>query len=110
MAIDLCSRWYVAQTHPHAETKASLHLQRQGFGIYLPRYLKQRRHARRVDTIAAPLFPRYLFISLDSVNDNWMPIRSTRGVGKIVRFNEHPLPVDDRIIDEIRRRLRDQGR
>jgi transcriptional antiterminator RfaH len=58
-----------------------------------------------VQEVLEPLFPRYLFIRLDSVNDNWMPIRSTRGVGKIVRFNEHPLPVDDRIVEEIRRRL-----
>ena len=44
--------WYVVQTQPHAETKASLHLVRQGFATYLPRYLKRRRHARRVDTVA----------------------------------------------------------
>ena len=32
---------------------------------YLPRYLKRRRHARRVDIVAAPLFPRYLFVAID---------------------------------------------
>ena len=62
--------WYVAQTHIHAESKATFHLERQGFGVYLPRYLKKRRHARRVDTVAAPLFPRYLFISVDSATQS----------------------------------------
>jgi transcriptional antiterminator RfaH len=56
--------WYVVQTHPHAENKAAAHLQRQGFATYLPRYLKRRRHARRTEAIAAPLFPRYLFVAL----------------------------------------------
>jgi transcriptional antiterminator RfaH len=42
------ARWYVVQTHVHAETKAVLHLDRQGYATYLPRYLKRRRHARRI--------------------------------------------------------------
>ena len=32
------ARWFVAQTHPHAENKAAAHLQRQGFDVYMPRY------------------------------------------------------------------------
>ena len=40
-------RWYVAQTHVHADQKATFHLGRQGFQVYLPRYTKRRRHARR---------------------------------------------------------------
>ena len=58
-------RWYVVQSQPNAELKAVAHLNRQGFATYLPRYLKRRRHARRVEIIAAPLFPRYLFVSID---------------------------------------------
>ena len=49
----MTSRWYVVQTQPHAESKAVEHLARQGFGAYLPRYLKRRRHARKVELIAA---------------------------------------------------------
>ena len=55
-------QWYVAQTQANAENKAVAHLARQGFATYLPRYLKRRSHARRVDVVAAPLFPRYLFV------------------------------------------------
>lgn len=52
------------------------------------------------------LFPRYLFIRLDSVNDNWYPIRSTRGVQQIVRFNNgDPIAIHDEIIEGIRTRL-----
>ncbi len=32
------SRWYVVQTQPNAESKAVVHLDRQGFVTYLPRY------------------------------------------------------------------------
>ena len=70
-------RWYVLQTHVHMEAKASAHLMRQGFGVYLPRYLKRRRHARRVDTVAAPLFPRYLFVAVERDSQRWRSIHST---------------------------------
>ena len=34
-----------------------MNLERQGFRTYLPRYRRERRHARRRDIIKAPLFP-----------------------------------------------------
>ena len=34
-------RWYVVRTQPHSENKASVHLGRQGFETYLPRYLQE---------------------------------------------------------------------
>jgi len=54
------------------------------------------------------LVPGYLFIRLDCIHDNWLPIRSTRGVIQIVRFNDFPLPVADGIIEQIRRRMESQ--
>ena len=67
-------RWYVAQTQPNAENKALAHLARQGFVTYLPRFLKRRRHARRIDVVAAPLFPRYLFIAIDMSMQRWRSV------------------------------------
>jgi len=104
MSAGLGSAWYVAQTHPHAETKASEHLRRQGFVFYLPRYLKQRRHARRVERIAAPLFPRYLFVSIDLATQRWLSIDSTFGITKLVRNGDVPAAVPQAIIDELKSR------
>ena len=59
------SSWYVVQTQVHAERKAAAHLNRQGFATYLPAYMKRRRHARQVQNVIAPLFPRYLFVAVD---------------------------------------------
>ena len=67
-------RWYIVQTHVRAELKATFHLRRQGFETYLPCYLKKSRHARRVDTVATPLFPRYLFVSVDTATQRWHSI------------------------------------
>jgi len=107
MSADL--RWYVAQTHPHAETKASLHLRRQGFDVYLPRYLKQRRHARRVEKIAAPLFPSYLFVTIDMATQRWLSIDSTFGVTRLVRVGDRPAPVPQSVIDALKGRENSAG-
>jgi transcriptional antiterminator RfaH len=107
MSADL--RWYVAHTLPHAETKASLHLRRQGFDVYLPRYLKQRRHARRVETIAAPLFPRYLFVTIDMATQRWLSIDSTFGVTRLVRVGDRPAPVPQSVIDALKGRENSAG-
>lgn len=57
--------WYAVYTQAGKERFALQNLANQGFEAYLPSYRKRRRHARRVDTVLAPLFPRYLFVRMD---------------------------------------------
>ncbi len=103
------TRWYVVQTHPHAENKAALHLARQGFVAYLPRYLKRRRHARKVETVAVPLFPRYLFVAVDMASQRWRSIQSTVGVACLVCAGENPAAVADDIIGHLQSREDESG-
>jgi transcriptional antiterminator RfaH len=42
MSATIEAPWYVVQTQVNAEPKAARNLVRQGFEIYLPRYLKRR--------------------------------------------------------------------
>lgn len=95
------ARWYVAHTQPNAEMRAVLNLERQGFATYLPRYLKQRRHARRVDIVPAPVFPRYLFVAIDLARQRWLSIRSTVGVSRLVTQGDAPMPVPDGIVESL---------
>jgi transcriptional antiterminator RfaH len=101
--------WHVAHTHVHGEVKAAFHLRRQGYSVYLPRYLKRRRHARRIETVAAPLFPRYLFIAIDRQVQGWRSIQSTVGVSHLVCNGEEPATVADAIIDDLRMREDEHG-
>jgi len=103
------ARWFVVQTQPHAEAKAMSHLGRQGFESYLPRYLKRRRHARQVETVRAPLFPRYLFVRIDLAAQRWRCIHSTVGVARLVSNGEDPAPVADQVIEALRAREGDDG-
>jgi transcriptional antiterminator RfaH len=97
-------RWYVAYTQANAELKALRHLTNQGFKAYLPRYLKNRRHARKVDTVETPMFPRYLFVHLDVEIDRWRAILSTVGISNLICRGVDPCSIHDEIIDTIRSR------
>jgi transcriptional antiterminator RfaH len=98
------SRWYVVQTQANAETKAAAHLARQGFATYLPRYLKRRRHARRVDVVTAALFPRYLFVQIDMTAQRWRSIHSTVGVSRLVCNGDFPSAIPDPAIASLKLR------
>jgi transcriptional antiterminator RfaH len=104
MTIELHPRWFVAHTQPHAEAKATSHLKRQGFEIYFPRYLRRRRHARRIETVAAPLFPRYLFVAVDLAAQRWRSIYSTVGVTRLVSNGDDPTAVPDGIVEGLKSR------
>ena len=109
MTMTASSRWCVVQTHIHAESKAAAHLLRQGYDIYLPRYLKRRRHARRVDNVPAPLFPRYLFVGFDPEVARWRTIQSTQGVSHLICNSNEPALLPQSVIAELRRREGDDG-
>ncbi|MBZ0148931.1 MAG: transcriptional activator RfaH [Pseudorhodoplanes sp.] len=101
--------WFVVQTQPHAEVKAAAHLSRQGFTTYLPRYLKRRRHARRTETVAAPLFPRYIFVDIDMAVQRWRSIHSTVGVSRLVCQGKRTAQIASAIIEQLRLREDESG-
>ncbi len=95
------SRWYVVRTKPRAEETVLVHLRRQNFEAFLPRFLKTRRHARRVDRVASPLFPGYMFVFFDLEQARWRSIFGTVGSQGLVCNGERPAPVPEGVVEEI---------
>ena len=95
-------RWYVVHTRPNGELRAAHNLERQGFKTYLAQYMKERRHARKVERIQKPLFPRYVFVCLDTGTDRWRSILGTFGVEYLISNGDTPTPVPDKVVEEIR--------
>lgn len=91
--------WHVVQTQPHREHRAARELENQGFHVFLPCSLRQRRHARQVTTIAAPLFPGYLFVTFDAAVQRWRSINGTIGVIRLLTTHDCPVPVARGIVE-----------
>ncbi len=102
-------RWYVVHTHAQAEETAHRHLERQGFATFMPRYLKRWSHARRIDWVKRPMFPRYLFVGIDVTTQRWRTITSTFGVSRLVCQGDRPVPVPDGIVEGIMARCDEGG-
>lgn len=94
--------WFVVHTQPRKEMTARQHLINQNFQVYLPCIRKPRSHARRRDWSILPLFPRYLFVQIDTETSRWRAINSTVGVSHLISQNDRPTPIANKIVDDIR--------
>ncbi len=101
--------WYLVYTKPRQETVAQANLARQSYETYLPLMHETRRRRGQRTTVISPMFPRYLFIHLDSQSDNWGPIRSTLGVVALVRFGHSAARIPDDLVATLRRREDERG-
>lgn len=94
-------RWFLIFTKPAGEQTAKTHLERQGYRVYYPRVLcPVLRRGRWSERIVA-LFPRYLFVQLDTLRQSLGPVRSTVGVTSVVRFGHEAAPVPDTLVDDL---------
>ena len=82
------SGWYVVQTQINAELKAARNLLRQGFEIYLP---------------------RYIFVQIDMATQRWRSIQSTFGVSHLVLQGSDPARVAPEVVNALRAREDDVG-
>ena len=71
-------KWYLIKTKPRQENTAIINLENQEYTTYCP--------IAKINKKNVVLFPGYVFIYLDKHNENWSPIRSTKGVINFVRF------------------------
>ena len=103
------SVWCVVNTLPGQEVRAEENLLRQGFRAWLPAIRKIRRHARRVDTVRAPLFPGYLFVQLDLDSEVWSPINSTYGVRRLLAQDSRPEILHEHFVADLRNAVSEDG-
>ncbi len=102
-------KWYAVYCQPHMEMWARSNLWMRGLEVYLPRYLKWRRHARRSEWVPRPLFPGYLFVRADLEAADKRRVNTAPGVRYMVSFGNLSPPVADEIIEEIRSRKAEDG-
>ena len=95
--------WYLLQCKPRQDARAVENLQRQGYACFRPLLQREKLTGGRLRKVEESLFPGYLFIQLDA-QGNWAPLRSTRGVSRLVVFSGYPLAVPAGLIEQLRER------
>lgn len=100
--------WYCLRTKPRSERLASQALRQElGLEVFCPfvRFERARRSGKLWVTEA--MFPCYLFARFP-FSSQYRQIQALRGVVKIVGFGSLPAVVDERIIEELRRSVKDE--
>jgi transcription elongation factor/antiterminator RfaH len=90
-------RWFLVHTLPRSEMRTRIHLEAQGFRIFLPQIFRTIRHARQLRTVRVALFPRYVFIVLDL--DRWLSVSSTFGVSSMFTCDSRPIAVPTGVVE-----------
>lgn len=96
--------WFLIHTKPRQEVIALENLERQDYPCYLPMLPTEKLRQGKLITLQEPLFPRYLFIQLGqgTTSQSWSPIRSTRGVSRLVSFGNEPARVPTDLVELLR--------
>ena len=96
--------WYLIHTKPRQEKYALQNLEQQGYQCYFPTLLSEKLRQGLLTVTKVPLFPRYLFIRVgqEDLAKSWAPIRSTRGVSRLVSFGIEPAKVTNGLIELLR--------
>lgn len=93
-------QWYVVYSKPRREEFAQSQLRRKGLEVFFPRLALPHPRPRQGQII--PLFPNYLFVRLQLPEEYnyalWSP-----GVKTIVNFNGTPAPIEENIVNFLRK-------
>jgi transcriptional antiterminator RfaH len=96
-------QWYAVHCKPKQDERAETELLNQGFEVFRPRLRSRRRVRQRYRVVVESMFPRYLFVHLDDHEEDWSPIRSTRGVTGLVRMGGVAPVVPAAVIEALQR-------
>ena len=97
-------KWFLVYTKAKEEEIAQKNCANQGFETFLPMIAYEKISQPKSFSLK-PMFPRYLFITINVEKDNWHLIKSTRGVSHLVLFGNKFAAVPNAVIEFIKTRV-----
>ena len=100
------NNWHLVFTKTHQEKVALDNLTHQNYQCYLPLINTEKILRGKKILSKEPMFPRYLFVRLsDDGQQNWSPIRSTKGVSHLVNFGGLAVSMDDETMGNLQQKI-----
>ena len=90
--------WYLVQFRKNSHLLAQKNLNRQKFKTFLPLQDYTSRSGPKFLTRTKPLFPGYMFVSIELDLVPWYKINNTRGVSRIICEDGKPKKVPQEIV------------
>ena len=102
--------WYIVQFKRNSHRVAARNLSQQGFKTFLPLHSFTRKSQYKFVTNIEPLFPGYMFVSIDLGKEPWHKINSTLGVTRLICQDGIPLKVPEEIVSALMSRCDSSGK
>jgi transcription antitermination factor NusG len=93
--------WHLLYTSSKQEKKVAEQLAARNINHYLPIVKTTRKWSDRIKTLNAPLFPSYLFIYLEQLEDYYNSLEA-KGALHYVRFGTQIARVADSIVNDLK--------
>ena len=106
----MTSCWYIVQFKRNSHRLAARNLSQQGFKTFLPLQSFTRKSQARFLTNIKPLFPGYMFVSIDLGKEPWQKINSTLGVSRLICQDGIPIKVPEEIVSALMARCDSSGK
>ena len=94
--------WYLLYCKPKQEQRVQENLLAQDITSFYPTFRQRKTASSPMQTM--PLFPRYLFVQLDSQKSNFSAVQYTRSVSSFVKTGGSPQQVPNELIEELQQR------
>jgi transcription elongation factor/antiterminator RfaH len=101
-------KWYVLYTKPRSEDLAGDHLERKDIPVFLPKIREFRHSSKGEEVEIKPLFPNYLFAQM-AYPDDYYTVIWAKGVRRIVGNGTEPIPLDDSVVDFLKKQTEEKG-
>lgn len=116
--ISLERKWYVIHTYAGYEEAVAKNLEQRIetfkmqdyiFNILVPKEKKVKIRSGKRITTEEKIFPGYVFVEMIVNDDSWYVVRNTPQVTGFVGSGITPVPVDEKQMEEIKKRISQEG-
>ena len=116
--ISLERKWYVIHTYAGYEEAVAKNLKQRIetfkmqdyiFNVLVPKEKKVKIRGGKRITTEEKIFPGYVFVEMIVNDDSWYVVRNTPQVTGFVGSGITPVPVDEKQMAEIKRRISEEG-
>lgn len=116
--ISLERKWYVIHTYAGYEEAVAKNLEQRIetfkmqdyiFNVLVPKEKKVKIRSGKRITTEEKIFPGYVFVEMIVNDDSWYVVRNTPQVTGFVGSGITPVPVDEKQMEEIKKRISEEG-
>ena len=101
--------WYLVQFKRNAYRLVERNLNQQGFKTFLPVQHSTSRGESKFFTCIKPLFPGYIFVSIELDSEPWRKINNTLGVARLICQDGLPKKLPLEIVSGLMSRCDNSG-